>query len=239
MASTGLTRARAALRRRAARTWTQMPGEIVGDDFAELITELAADPRTRTMCEVGSGAGDGSTRAFVRGADRRDDPPQLFCIETVESRAQELRDRYADRPFVHTYVSASATAAAYPSKQYVMDFHRAFGSRTGRTPDDAARTLEFELDFLASTGIAGDAIAQIKRDHDIEHFDLVLLDGSSFTGEHDLDQVHGARWLLLDDTAEQKNLATCLRLLGDPAYRLMAANPQTRNGWAAFERVTS
>ena len=65
----------------------------------------------------------------------------------------------------------------------------------------------------------------------------MLIDGSEFTGRAELDEVYGARYVVLDDTQTFKNLDNYERLRADPAYRLIDEAPALRNGFAAFERV--
>ena len=76
----------------------------------------------------------------------------------------------------------------------------------------------------------------MRAQHGIEIFDAVLIDGSEFTGRAELDEIYGARFVLLDDTLTFKNWENARRLLADPAYRLVRADPATRNGFAVFER---
>ncbi|MDT4902266.1 MAG: hypothetical protein QOH52_282 [Pseudonocardiales bacterium] len=228
-------------RRRVARLWTQFPGEIVGDDFAAWIEKLAADPSVRTMVEVGSGAGDGSTRAFVNGAVKQANPPALFCIETSASRADELRKRYADKPFVHTYRAASVGPDQYMSEQDALAWHRAFGARTRtkNTEESILATRTWELTAFDEPGFKSNAVEMIRADHGVTHFDVALLDGSRYTGAADLRQVYGARWLLLDDILNMKNQPNGMSLVFDPNYKLVHADQRTRDGFAVFERVGS
>ena len=65
----------------------------------------------------------------------------------------------------------------------------------------------------------------------------MLIDGSEFAGPAELDDVYGARFLLLDDTETFKNWENSRRLRADPEYRLVYADSETRNGFAVFERV--
>jgi hypothetical protein len=69
----------------------------------------------------------------------------------------------------------------------------------------------------------------------IETFDAVLIDGSEFTGSAELDEVYGARFILLDDTETFKNWKNMRRLEADPRYRLVQHDPSTRNGFAVFQ----
>ena len=65
----------------------------------------------------------------------------------------------------------------------------------------------------------------------------MLIDGSEFTGRAELDEVIGARFLLLDDTLTYKNYDNVRRLEADERYRLVEADRCVRNGFAIFERV--
>jgi hypothetical protein len=97
--------------------------------------------------------------------------------------------------------------------------------------------LQQDLDYLRDYGLSSPGIAQLKDRYSIETFDAVLIDGSEFAGRAELDEVYGARFLLLDDTETFKNWENSRRLQADPEYRLIYADPETRNGFAVFERV--
>lgn len=232
-------RLRHAVRRRAAQRWTSFPGEIVGDELAERITALAADPDVTTLLEIGSGAGDGSTRAFVEGIRRRErQDVKLFCVEVSPERADELAARFPD-DFVHVYQAASATPAEYASEEDVRAFCALASPRPAVPADQLLLARDYELAFLEERSVQPEVIETIKRDHGIETFDVVLLDGSEFLGLADLRRVHGARWLLLDDTNTLKNHQAAMLLLDDPDYELVASNPSLRNGYAAFRHTGS
>jgi hypothetical protein len=97
--------------------------------------------------------------------------------------------------------------------------------------------LQQDVDYLRDHELSSPGIAQVKAQNDIAAFDAVLIDGSEFSGQAELDEVYGARFLLLDDTETFKNFENSRRLAADPAYRLVRADPTTRNGFAVYERV--
>ena len=80
------------------------------------------------------------------------------------------------------------------------------------------------------------AVAHIKAENGIEYFDMVLIDGSEFTGMREYEQVRGARIILLDDTRTFKCWDVRDRLIADGTYELIAENTSVRNGYAAFRR---
>ncbi|MBW2169777.1 MAG: tetratricopeptide repeat protein, partial [Deltaproteobacteria bacterium] len=65
----------------------------------------------------------------------------------------------------------------------------------------------------------------------------VLIDGSEFTGKAELDEVYGAKIIMLDDINGYKNYHNYQRLVADKTYELIAENWQVRNGYAAFRRI--
>src|SRR5262245_55758950 len=77
--------------------------EIVRDAFSRAIEDVAATPGVREILEIGSSSGEGSTAAWVRGAERNPTRPRLHCIEVSIERHAALVRRWSDRDFVHCY----------------------------------------------------------------------------------------------------------------------------------------
>jgi hypothetical protein len=138
---------------------------------------------------------------------------------------------------VHAYNASTVNSSQYASEREVRDFYRAFATALNAFPLERVlgwRTTE--LAYLDSAGIEMRGIERIRREHGIECFDAVLIDGSEFTARVELELVHGARYLVLDDTNSFKNHANCGRLLADDDYELVAADARLRNGYAVFRR---
>src|SRR6267154_5149422 len=66
---------------RLTHTGDPFPGEIKDDAFYYCIERLAREADLRTILEIGSSAGGGSTEAFVKGIRRNPARPTLFCME--------------------------------------------------------------------------------------------------------------------------------------------------------------
>ncbi|MBR0677637.1 glycosyltransferase family 4 protein, partial [Roseomonas alkaliterrae] len=214
-----------------------IPPEIKNDAFYRLITELSATEDLRHVLEIGSSAGGGSTEAFVAGLARNPGQPKLFCIEVSRPRFEVLRQTYADRPFVHCYNMSSVAPSEFPSEDDVKNFYHNEKSGLRKFPlDEVLRWLEQDIAYVEGAGVEAGAIERIKAEHGIEHFDLVLIDGSEFTGEVELEKVLGARLILLDDTNTYKCFRARQRLLLDPNYELIADDQSLRNGYSAFRR---
>jgi hypothetical protein len=215
-----------------------IPPEIAGDQFAELIEEIASTSGVREILEIGSSAGEGSTAAWVRGALRNSIRPRVHCIEVSIERHAALARRWRNQPFVHCHNVSSVPLERFPSASDVEQFYRRVPSRLGDFELDVVlQWLRQDVEYVREHGLSAPGIANIKRELGIDVFDAALIDGSEFTGSAEFDDVYGARFLLLDDTETFKNWENSRRLRADPRYRLVRSDPETRNGFAVFERV--
>ena len=211
--------------------------EIKGDAFYDLIRKLAATEKLENVLEIGSSSGGGSTEAFVTGLAQNPGQPRLFCIEVSKPRFQLLRETYRDCPFVYCYNRSTIRAEHFPAPQKVAEFYRDVPSALRKFPLPLVLDwLRRDVEYVRGAGVEADAIEQIKADHEIQSFDMVLIDGSEFTGELDFSKVNDAKLVLLGGTTTFKCHGVRERLLNDPMYDLIAEDLGLRNGYAAFRR---
>jgi hypothetical protein len=215
-----------------------IPAEIKHDPFYRAICKLARGADVKTVLEIGSSAGEGSTEAFVKGLRQNPNGPLLFCMEVSRPRFTALCRRYAKDPFVRCYNVSSVAVDEFPDRDEVAGFYR--GTRTNLNAFPLERVLGWldqDIEYVRESGVAGDGIDLIKRENGIDCFDVVLIDGSEFTGKIELEKVYGAKYLLLDDINTYKNYDNFRRLSADPAYCLLANSYSVRNGFAIFRKA--
>ena len=214
-----------------------IPPEIKDDAFYSLIRDLAATERLRHVLEIGSSAGGGSTEAFVAGLAQNTGSPTLFCIEVSKPRFEVLRATYADRPFVQCYNMSSVSTDEFPTEAEVTEFYNKESSGLAKFPlPEVLRWLAQDIAYVRDAGVDAGAIERIKAEHAIDAFDMVLIDGSEFTGEVELAKVLGAKLILLDDTNTFKCFRARQQLLANPDYEVIADDQELRNGFSAFRR---
>ena len=63
-----------------------IPPEVKDDPFYRAILSLAQTQRLKTVLEIGSSSGEGSTEAFVLGLRKNPHQPTLFCMELSKPR---------------------------------------------------------------------------------------------------------------------------------------------------------
>lgn len=214
-----------------------IPPEIKNDAFYSAIYRLSQRESIQTILEIGSSSGEGSTEAFVQGIQENPNHPVLFCMELSQPRFHSLQKRYKDNPSVVCYNVSSVPLEAFPSKEEVVQFMRTVETSLRDFGEDTViGWLKQDMDYVKSAQVPHRGIELIKSTEKIEHFDMVLIDGSEFTGQAELDLVYGAKWILLDDIRAFKNYNNFMRLMNDPLYELVEIDRYLRNGYAIFKK---
>lgn len=211
--------------------------EIKNDRFYQAIYQLARTEKLSTILEIGSSSGEGSTDAFVKAIQENPSHPHLFCMEVSSVRYAALKNHYAHIPAVKCYQASSVPLSSFPSEKEVVFFYKNIKSNLRKTPlDRVLGWLKQDIDYVKTSAVSENGIEQIKKENGIKTFDMVLIDGSEFTGAAELKLVYGARFILLDDINTFKNYHNYRQLRKDPAYELVEKNKKLRNGFAIFKR---
>lgn len=212
--------------------------EIKDDELYAIIQEIASQADITTVLEIGSSSGEGSTEALVKGLQNNPNNPTLFCIEASKARFEALRERYQSQSFVKPYNVSSVAIDKLPDEEEVTRFYYEYKTELNWLPlSEILKWLEEGKSYLQGQGLTENGIQKIKNENQIDTFDLVLLDGSQFTGFEELQDIYGAKYIILDDIATFKNHKTHRTLLADPNYKLVEKNVHLRNGYSVFKRI--
>lgn len=212
-----------------------IPPEIKNDEFYTAIHRIAREEDIQTVLEIGSSSGEGSTEAFVIGLRENPNKPILFCMEISKPRFAELKNRYRNELFVKCYNFSSVSLESFPEQQEVINFYQSNRTNLNLYPlEQVLNWLQQDIEYVKNSGVADAGIKRIKQENNIENFDVVLIDGSEFTGVAELNEVYGAKFICLDDIVTLKNYQNYHRLLNDNEYILITSNHNVRNGYAIF-----
>lgn len=211
--------------------------EIKNDIFYQKIYDLAKNEHLKTILEIGSSSGDGSTEAFVLGILQNPYKPTLYCMEISKPRFAALHQRYNLVPCVKCYNVSSVPVSSFPSEQEILHFLITTPTNlSSHGPNTVLRWLRQDIQYVQESRVPQNGIEIIKRENCIEYFDMVLIDGSEFTGIAEFKLIYGAKFILLDDISGFKNYSNYVNLLKDPHYELIEENKTLRNGYAIFKR---
>ena len=214
-----------------------IPAEIKNDEFYYAIQKIAQKEDIKTVLEIGSSSGEGSTEAFVTGLRENPNKPILFCMEVSKTRFTELKKKYENDSFVKCYNISSVSLKKFPDEKEVINFYNNTQTNLNFYPSEQViGWLRQDVEYVNHSGVSDEGIQKIKQENKIDFFDLVLIDGSEFTGSAELDEIYGAKYICLDDINTFKNYQNFNRLLSDPDYILIISNQNIRNGYAIFKQ---
>jgi hypothetical protein len=214
--------------------------EIKNDAFYDIIYKIAKNEPVKTILEIGSSNGQGSTDAFVKGIKENPNKPKLFCMEVSKVRFDALKQTYSNEPQVKCYNVSSVPLTDFPSEQDIITFYNKTPSKLNLTPLPMVLDwLRQDIEYVKIEKVPQNGIEIVKADNNIKNFDVVLIDGSEFLGIPELKQVYGATYILLDDVMTYKNLINRLQLMNDSNYKLVEENMSVRNGYSIFKKVKS
>lgn len=214
--------------------------DIVNDELSHALFELASRPDVHTILEIGAGSGDGSTASFVAGLLKNPNKGKRFLtIEFSRTRADMVEAKHGHHEFVYVHNGCSVLIDEYVSEQNIRDFYNSQKSALNDHPlHTVLQWRQNELDYITAREVPQDVINTIKSNHNINDFDLVLIDGSEFTGDAELERVMGAKFIVLDDVNAMKNMNTHLKLgMPDVPYRMVQHNYSLRNGYSIWQRI--
>ncbi len=217
-----------------------IPPEIKDDEFYSAIMNLAEKEEIQTVLEIGSSSGNGSTEAFVNGLVKNPCSPHLYCLEISSPRFNALQKRYKNVSFITCYNFSSVPIDKFPSEGEVAYFYKSVPSALNKYPLERVLSwLKQDIEYIEKSKVPTQGIQKIKKDNNIQQFDMVLIDGSEFTGREELNEIYGAKIILLDDINGFKNYHSYQRLSVDPNYVLIQENWKIRNGYAIYKRKSS
>lgn len=214
-----------------------IPPEIKNDSLYDMIYQTAKNESIKTILEIGSSSGTGSTEAFVLGILENPSQPILFCMEISRTRFESLVCRYSHLPFVKCYNVSSVPIQDFPSKGRLKRFYCKYPTTLNQYPLTRVLSwLKQDIDYILSSGVPQYGIDLIKAENNINCFDMVLIDGSEFTGEAELKRIYGSKYIFLDDINAFKNYFNYLNLVLDLNYDLIKVDLNLRNGYAVFKK---
>jgi hypothetical protein len=215
-------------------------GEICGDQFYDLLKSYASRLDLKLFLEIGSSAGGGSTQAFVDAISKRSDSDHVsvYCFELSKNRFKLLAETYNAFPFIKPYNVSSISTDEFPEVSSVTKFYQNVKSSLNAYPIETILQWYWQdINYIKNSGLDQNGILHVKEINHINVFDMVLIDGSEFTGEVELNFVIGSKVIALDDINTFKCYDAFNKLSADSNYVLKHSNRKLRNGYAIFEKI--
>jgi len=223
--------------------WSIIPPEIKNDIFYNnIINVISENNDINNILEIGASSGGGSTEAILEGCKLHDSKfnkkVKVFSLEVCTERFNILKDRYKSIPNFYPYNMSSIHIDEFPKKNDIIHFYNNF--KTNLNSASLSTILSWydnDIMYITENNIQQNAIEHIMKEHKIDTFDCVLIDGSEFTGFVEFKKLYGAKYIMLDDINAHKNYLSHHSLKNDKNYKLLVENYHLRNGYSIFVKI--
>ncbi len=183
------------------------------------ITFLSSLSTTKTVLDVGTWSGAGTTLCIAEGVSSRRNElladVSVIGVELNEKFAAMAKRRLRKFPFIRI-IQGTLVGSSQLDKESLSDEENAW--------------LENDLRLMRNAPLVIDAIPL--------SLDLVILDGGEFSTYAEFLELKErfAKWVVLDDVKTRKNRRVLEELRKDPAFALVAEEDE-RNGTAIFVKI--
>jgi hypothetical protein len=205
--------------------------EIYNDKFYHSLRQILDTYEINNILEIGASSGQGSTQCFLQ---YKENECKLFSIEISRERFNILK--LNQTPNFFPYLGSSVNPSEYLTESEIADFHSRTKTNLNQySLDTVLSWKEEELNYIKNNNTETGVIDKIKTENNIINFDLVLIDGSPFTGEAELKYVFGSKIIALDDINDIKCYDIYYLILNSGYYELVMEDWNIRNGFAIFK----
>ena len=216
-----------------------MEAEIINDELSEKMYNIVTQNQIKTILEIGSCTGEGSTLSFINGIidSNQQRNCTLFCMELNFDKYNQLWNNHKEHTFINFCNHSSIEILEYPPFEDIKNFYDNVKTNLNQYPLKLIESwYNYELDYLIKNKPITGGIDIIKERHSIDWFDIVLIDGSEFTGLVEFRKIKNSKFIILDDINSFKNYDNYQTLLNHKNYVRLDKNWELRNGYAIFMR---
>lgn len=203
---------------------------LAADRFGRAIIQTIREHAYESVLEIGSMDGLGSTQVLIEALRHAGDP-RLVCLEIDRERFRHLSWVVRNMPWVTALRQPSISLASMTPRDFDRDVWQSPYNHL-KYERDLVETWWLETMDQMATGEPG------YLETSDATFDVILIDGSEFTGYDDYRLAkHRCRCLMLDDVHHAYKCARAhAELASDPSWRLHWQSPHVRNGAAIWVR---
>lgn len=198
----------------------------------ETVKILIEQNNIATILEIGSGHGNNSTQFLIKGLLNVNIPnKRLYCIEAKSEQYNNLINNTAQYNFVTCFNKSSITGKNFIIKDFDNDvwFSPYNGIvKTNSYPRDLVKKwFDEEVVIIqeATEGVLDTIMPEM-------YFDMVVIDGSEFTGYSEYLLIKDrCKYLVLDDVHKcYKNLQVYEEIKTNGQWSIIFDSPDDRNG---------
>jgi hypothetical protein len=171
--------------------------------------------------------------ALLKGLLENPGRPTVQCIEALETSAAHVRRMFPDQFGLTVHCASAVRESDMPDVSVVAQFHASTSGPLAQYP--LVQVLGWLREDLARAQLSGaGVIGRLREVRSHAPFGLVVIDGSEFSAQAELQLLIGANIICLGSTRTFKGQGNLRLLSADPRYVQMLERADQAQGLAVF-----
>lgn len=208
------------------------PEITLNSEFGKNIIKFLQDNNIKTVIEIGSGAGNGSTQCLLRALSENPFESKLYCFEARIQNYYHLINFTLMYPWCKCYNNSPISYSDFIVKDYNKDFWES-EYNIFKNDESLKNTIKtwYDDDLVFFKNEPFSILPNISAE-------CVLIDGCEFSGYSEYKMLHpDVKHIMLDDCfGAFKTRQVYFELLDNKNWKLINEGAE-RNGWAIFSKV--
>ncbi len=205
------------------------------DSIAAVLEAIIKETCPATILDIGAETSSTATQAILKN---RNSDSKLFAIQTLKTQLENLKTSVTNSQTLFPCLALDIPWKKAISENAIRTFYTTHLTPETKIPlNSILKRRADEEALFRSSGLTDSGISQIKKDHEISTFDLVVVRGNFVSGISTLDEIKGANWIVLKETVSIIGSMMSESLKEDPSYELICENQSTIEGFAVFKKA--
>jgi hypothetical protein len=161
---------------------------------------------------------------------------KIFCVDLPTTKFQKLQRRYlpdSSIEFYNVLIDRENTFDTEKPSRFAI-FQKKLNKNDRQLLLNA---LHQNNESSNAIKLAKNTIKTIKQEKRINYFDMVLVGNPKFDFSAEVDEIYGAKFVVIDSINSLSNHNLLHRLLAQSGYTIVAQNLFLRNGYAILKKT--
>jgi hypothetical protein len=206
------------------------------DEFVSVIKKLIQEENIKTFLAIGAFTKLKITEILFAGIQENLNKIKIFCVDLPTTKFQKLQRRYlpdSSIEFYNVLIDRENTFDTEKPSRFAI-FQKKLNKNDRQLLLNA---LHQNNESSNAIKLAKNTIKTIKQEKRINYFDMVLVGNPKFDFSAEVDEIYGAKFVVIDSINSLSNHNLLHRLLAQSGYTIVAQNLFLRNGYAILKKT--
>ncbi|MBE9016631.1 glycosyltransferase [Chroococcidiopsidales cyanobacterium LEGE 13417] len=206
------------------------------DEFFSAIRKVMQEENIKTFLTIGALTRLKTSEIFFTGIQKSQNKIKIFCVDLSTTKVQKLQKHYLHDSSVefHDFLIHQKSVS---NTREISEFAIFCKDSNKNDRRFLFNNLHQNSKKLNSVKLAENTIKKIRQENQFDYFDMILIGDPKFDISAEFDEIHRAKFVVIDSINSLSNHNLLHRLLAQSGYTIVAQNLFLRNGYAILKKT--